>query len=113
MRHRRVLHLDAGCHPDDPLLAELVGELSLHSQLFRQVWTEHPVGDKSHAGYEVRHPLAGELVLAQEALRAPDDPDQILVTYTAEPGSSSAASLRVLASWQAETPPSSARTARV
>jgi hypothetical protein len=92
------LHLDAGRHPDDPLLAELVGELSLHSSLFRQLWSEHPVGDKSHADYEVDHPIAGPLLLTQEALRAPDDPDQTLVTYTAVPGSPSEASLRLLAS---------------
>lgn len=92
------LHLDAGRHPDDPLLAELVGELSLHSSLFRQLWSEHPVGDKSHADYEVEHPIAGPLLLTQEALRAPDDPDQTLVTYTAVPGSPSEASLRLLAS---------------
>jgi transcriptional regulator with XRE-family HTH domain len=98
------LHLDAGRHPDDPLLAELVGELSLHSQLFRQLWSEHPVGDKGHAGYELRHPIAGRLILAQEALRATDDADQTLITYTAEPGSPSEASLRMLASWRAETP---------
>jgi transcriptional regulator with XRE-family HTH domain len=99
------LHLDAGRHPNDPLLAELVGELSLHSQLFRQLWSEHPVGDKSHASYEVSHPVVGRLLLAQEALRATDDPDQTLVTYTAEPGSPSEASLRMLASWHTTAPP--------
>ena len=98
------LHLDAGRHPNDPLLAELVGELSLHSRLFRDLWSEHPVGDKSHARYDLLHPLAGHLLLAQEALRAPDDPDQTLVTYTAEPGSSSEASLRMLASWHTAAP---------
>jgi transcriptional regulator with XRE-family HTH domain len=104
-RHRKArdivafLHLDAGRHPNDPLLAELIGELSLHSELFRRLWAEHPVADKGHVGYEVDHPIAGRLVLAQEALRAPDDPDQTLITYTAEPGSPSAASLRLLAAW--------------
>lgn len=98
------LHLDAGRHPNDPLLAELIGELSLHSQLFRQLWSEHPVSDKTHTSYELLHPLAGRLVLTQEALRAPDDPDQTLVTYTAGPGSPSEASLRMLASWHTETP---------
>ncbi|BCY08961.1 helix-turn-helix transcriptional regulator [Actinoplanes sp. L3-i22] len=92
------LRFDAGRHPGDPLLAELVGELSLHSPLFRQLWPQHPVGDKSQAAYEVRHPVAGPMVLTQNALRAPDDPDQTLVTYTAEPGSPSQASLRRLAS---------------
>jgi hypothetical protein len=98
------LHFDAGRHPGDPLLADLIGELSRHSRLFRQLWPEHPVADKSHGAYEVRHPLAGPLTLAQEALRAPDDPDQTLVTYTAEPGSPSQASLRLLASWHVTTP---------
>ncbi|WP_433379669.1 helix-turn-helix transcriptional regulator [Actinoplanes sp. CA-142083] len=97
------LQLDAGRHPHDPLLAELVGELTLHSELFRQLWSERPVADKSHASYTVNHPIAGAMLLAQEALRAPDDPDQTLVTYTAEPGSPSAASLRLLASWQSTT----------
>jgi hypothetical protein len=45
------------------------------------------------------------MLLAQEALRAPDDPDQTLVTYTAEPGSPSQASLRLLASWHTTGPP--------
>jgi hypothetical protein len=94
------LRLDAGRHPDDPLLAELVGDLSLHSQLFRQVWSEHPIRDKTHTGYDLHHPVAGQLHLTQEALRAPDDPDQTLITYTAEPGSPSEASVRILTSWQ-------------
>jgi transcriptional regulator with XRE-family HTH domain len=98
------LHLDAGRHPNDPLLAELIGELSLHSELFRGLWSEHPVRDKSHAHYEVLHPIAGRLRLTQGALRAPDDPDQTLVTYTAQSGSPSEESLRMLASWHA-TPP--------
>lgn len=97
------LYLDAGRHPNDPLLAELVGDLSLHSQLFRQVWSEHPVRDKTHTGYDLLHPLVGQLTLTQNALRAPDDPDQTLITYTAEPGSPSEASLRILASWQTES----------
>jgi hypothetical protein len=45
--------------------------------------------------------LAGPLTLAQDALRALGDPDQTLITYTAEPGSPAQASLRLLASWQA------------
>jgi transcriptional regulator with XRE-family HTH domain len=92
------LHVDAGRHPHDPLLADLVGELSLRSELFRQLWAEHPVADKSHASYAVDHPLAGAMRLAQEVFRAPGDPDQTLVTYSAGPGSPSAAALRLLSS---------------
>jgi transcriptional regulator with XRE-family HTH domain len=98
------LRLDAGRHPNDPELAELVGELSLHSQLFRKLWADHPVYDKGHASYELNHPLVGKLTLAYEALRLPDDPDQTLVTYSARPRSASEANLRLLASWQTATP---------
>lgn len=67
--------------------------------LLDELWAEHPVADKSHGTYEVDHPIADRMMLTQQALRAPDDPDQTLVTYTAEPESPSEASLRLLASW--------------
>lgn len=44
----------------------------------------------------------GELRLRYETLRLPDDPDQALVIYTAEPGSDSERALRLLASWVAD-----------
>jgi len=93
------LHADAGRHPDDPALAELVGDLSVHSALFRRLWAEHPVRDKAHTTARIRHPTVGSLELAYEALRLPDDPELMLVTYSAAPGSDAAAALRLLASW--------------
>ena len=96
------LHIDAGRHPDDPALAELVGELSLHSELFRRLWADHPVRDKGHATATLRHPLVGTVELAYEALRLPDDPEQLLVTYSAPPNSDAATALRLLASWHAD-----------
>jgi MmyB-like transcription regulator ligand binding domain len=39
-------HVDAGRHPDDPALAELVGELSVRNDLFRGLWAAHPLRDK-------------------------------------------------------------------
>jgi transcriptional regulator with XRE-family HTH domain len=95
------LRVDVGRHPDDPELIGLIEELSVHSELFRRTWAEHPVRDKSHALAAIQHPLVGRLDLAYVALRLPDDPDQVLVTYSAPPDSPSAASLRVLASWHA------------
>ncbi len=95
------LHADAGRHPDDPLLAELVGELSPGSELFRRLWADHPVSDKGHTTAVLRHPLTGTITLAYEALQLPDDPEQVLVTYSAPPDSAAAASLRLLASWHA------------
>jgi transcriptional regulator with XRE-family HTH domain len=92
------LHVDAGRHPDDPALAELVGELSVRSDLFRRLWADHPVRDKGHATAYVHHPLVGTMELAYEALRLPDDPEQMLVTYSAAADSDAMTSLRLLAS---------------
>ena len=94
------LHVDAGRHPDDPALAALVGELSISSELFRRLWADHPVSDKGHTTARLRNPLIGTVELAYEALRLPDDPEQLLVTYSAPPDSDAAVALRMLAAWK-------------
>ncbi|MEU6235617.1 helix-turn-helix transcriptional regulator [Kitasatospora sp. NPDC047058] len=96
------LHLEAGRRPDDPRLAELIGELSMRSEEFRRWWAEHPVGDKTSGRKRFHHPLVGELDLCYETLRPADDPDQALITYAAEPGSPSDDALRMLLAWSAE-----------
>jgi transcriptional regulator with XRE-family HTH domain len=96
------LRLDAGCHPDDPRLSALVGELSVKSGDFRRLWARHDVKEKAHGVKLLRHPLVGELTLSFETFRLGDDPEQSLVTYHAEPGSPSADALRLLASWGAD-----------
>ncbi|MGY0069427.1 helix-turn-helix domain-containing protein [Streptomyces sp. QTS137] len=96
------LRWDAGCHPDDPRLAALVGELSVKSEEFRRLWAAHDVKEKSHGVKRVRHPLVGELTLSFETFRLVDDSEQQLVTYHAEPGSPSAEALRLLGSWGAD-----------
>ncbi|MER6024737.1 helix-turn-helix transcriptional regulator [Streptomyces sp. NPDC001851] len=94
-----ALRMDAGCHPDDPKLSALVGELSVKSEEFRRLWATHDVKEKSHGVKRMHHPLVGDLSLNFESFRLPDDPEQSLITYHAEPGSPSADSLRLLASW--------------
>ncbi|WP_078880380.1 MmyB family transcriptional regulator [Kitasatospora purpeofusca] len=96
------LHLEAGRRPDDPRLAELIGELSVRSQEFRQWWAEHPVRDKTSGHKVFHHPLVGRMELVYDTLRSADDPDQALVTYTADPGSPSEDALRMLISWEAD-----------
>ncbi|MEV5337982.1 helix-turn-helix transcriptional regulator [Streptomyces sp. NPDC052676] len=96
------LRLDAGCHPDDPRLSALVGELSVKSEDFRRLWARHDVKEKTYGVKLLRHPLVGELTLSFETFRLGDDPEQSLVTYHAEPGSPSADALRLLASWGAD-----------
>ncbi|MGW1027548.1 helix-turn-helix domain-containing protein [Streptomyces sp. NPDC002577] len=93
------LRMDAGCHPDDPRLSALVGELSVKSEEFRRLWAAHDVKEKSHGVKRMRHPLVGELTLSFETFKLPDDHEQAIIVYYAEPGSPSAEALRLLASW--------------
>ncbi|MFI9174170.1 helix-turn-helix domain-containing protein [Streptomyces lincolnensis] len=96
------LRMDAGCHPDDPRLSALVGELSVRSEEFRRLWATHDVKEKSYGVKHVHHPLVGDLALHFEAFPLSDGTDQVLMTYHAEPGSPSAEALRLLASWGAD-----------
>jgi transcriptional regulator with XRE-family HTH domain len=95
------LRLDAGRHPEDPKLAELVDELSERSPEFRRLWDGHQVRRKGWGRKLLLHALVGELDLGYETLALPGDPDQLLVSYTAEPDSPSAQRLALLASWTA------------
>jgi transcriptional regulator with XRE-family HTH domain len=99
-----VLRGLAGRHPDDRPLAELIGELSMHSEQFRRWWAAGVVHRKTHGRKLIRHPVVGDLELHYETLQLPDAPDQMLVTYTAEAGSPSETSLALLASWAESAP---------
>ncbi|MFG2461206.1 helix-turn-helix transcriptional regulator [Streptomyces sp. NPDC048523] len=93
------LRLNAGAHPDDPALRDLVGELSLKSEDFRRLWADHQVKACMYGVKRVRHPVAGLLTLPYESLVLPETPDRTLVAYTPEPGSETAERLALLASW--------------
>jgi transcriptional regulator with XRE-family HTH domain len=95
------LHLEAGRHPGDPRLAQLIGELSMRSEDFRRWWAEHPVQDKTSGIKRFHHQVVGDLQLTYETLRAADDSDQALITYAAEPGTPSHDALRLLLAWNA------------
>ena len=97
-----TLRLDAGRHPDDPLLAELVGELSIKSPEFRRWWADHNVRERTHGTKGYHHPLVGDLTVDYECLALPGDPDQTLCVYTAEAGSPSETALKLLANWTGE-----------
>ncbi|NIH86422.1 helix-turn-helix domain-containing protein [Amycolatopsis granulosa] len=99
------LRFDAGRHPDDPLLAALVGELSLHSADFRRLWAGHAVRGKTRGRKRFAHPLVGELALDYVAMRAPDDPDLTMMIYSAPAGSDTATALQLLAGLAAPADP--------
>lgn len=97
-----ALRVDIGRHPNDPQANQLVGDLAVHSEEFRQWWAGHRVVT-THAGtLRLRHPVVGDLELAFEDLAPRHDPDQTLRVFTAAPGSASADSLALLGSFGAE-----------
>jgi transcriptional regulator with XRE-family HTH domain len=82
-------------YPDDPDLHELIEELRSGSTEFATLWAQHEV--RAHRGLRkaVTHPSVGRMVLDAEVLLIPDQ-DQRVVLYTAEPGTPSHESLRLL-----------------
>ncbi|MFF0510067.1 helix-turn-helix domain-containing protein [Streptomyces sp. NPDC004250] len=95
------LRMDAVRDPKDPRLAELVGELSLQDPDFRRWWGTHRVATQGTGTKVLQHPVVGRLTLDWSFLTPTTDPDQQLITLTAEPGSPSDERLRILASWAA------------
>ena len=93
------LRAAAGRDPYDRDFTTLVGELAMRSDDFRERWAAHDVREYQAGIQRFRHPLVGELTLAYEALELAADVDQILVAYTAEPGSPSKEALHRLAHW--------------
>jgi transcriptional regulator with XRE-family HTH domain len=87
-----------GPDPDDPRAERLVGELSLASEEFRQLWARHDVKPLVGATTRMRHPHVGDLDLRREKLPLADSGGQLLVIYHAEPGSPSAQGLALLGS---------------
>jgi transcriptional regulator with XRE-family HTH domain len=94
-----VLRAEAGRKPYDRGLSDLVGQLSTRSDEFRVRWAAHDVGFHRAATKQMHHPLVGDLTLAFEMLELPADPGLSLLTYSAEPGSSSEEALRELSRW--------------
>ncbi|MBD0735836.1 helix-turn-helix domain-containing protein [Streptomyces sp. CBMA29] len=91
------LRLTAGRYPDDPLLAGLIGELTVRSAEFATMWADHRVLACDVADYEMRHPLVGTLTVTQQTLQNPQGNGPALVVATAAPCSPSAEALALLA----------------
>ena len=87
----------------DPRLVELVGELSLESEVFRRLWARHDVRPRVGRGTSVLfHPQVGRVELGWEKLDISGSPGQTLVIHQPEPGSASERALALLASLTAE-----------
>ncbi|WP_203903089.1 helix-turn-helix domain-containing protein [Virgisporangium aliadipatigenens] len=95
-RHAAYLRLCLSRYPGDPALVALAGSLHAASAEFRRLWAEHEVADWSRVTCRLRHPVAGEIVVAVDVMRPSGEPGQWVVTFTTEPGSPSQAALRGL-----------------
>lgn len=91
------LRLIAGRFPDDPGLTGLVGELTVASAEFADLWAAHSVGDCGTDTRTYHHPTVGTMTLMVEFMALPNDEGQRVAVYGAEPGSASEAALRLLA----------------
>lgn len=93
------LRFDAGHNPGDRVTADLVAELTEHSEDFRRWWGEHRVYQRTFGSKRLRHRVVGELTVDYETLTMPGDPEQALFVYTTEAGSRSRQAMNLLASW--------------
>lgn len=89
-----ALRTTIGDDTDNPRFVELVGELALSSQRFRELWARHDVRNLDGGSATVHHPVVGELRLHRDKL--PID-DVILVVYYPDKGSDSDEKLHLLA----------------
>lgn len=87
-----------GTDIDNPRFIELVGELSLASPRFRQLWGRHDVAARRGAHVPFDHPQVGELRLNREKLGIGGTDGIMLVVYHPDPGTADAEKLSLLGS---------------
>ncbi|GGL17376.1 transcriptional regulator [Sphaerisporangium melleum] len=92
-----MLKFQAGRHPDDSRLNELIRDLMDQSADFRRLWAKYDVHEQIMGVKCYNHPDVGRLSVAFHTMSLPGEPDQKLFIYTATPGTSSSDALRLLA----------------
>jgi transcriptional regulator with XRE-family HTH domain len=92
-----------GTETDDPRLVELVGELTIASPRFSQLWARHEIGPRRGARMHLDHPQLGELMLDREKLAVTGSDGLMLVMYHAESGTETAEKMVLLASMSLPT----------
>lgn len=97
-----ALRGETGRRPHDGQLRHLITQLRTDADVERW-WQDHRVVDHTSLVKHIDHPVAGPLTFQIEAVSPPHDPEQRLVTYTAEPDSRTAQALPFLASYAEST----------
>jgi transcriptional regulator with XRE-family HTH domain len=103
-----VLRLNRARFSDDRELAALVDELLSVSPEFQEYWDRQGVFEKSAGVKVLDHPKVGRLELEYESFDISPFTGQVLIVYTARPGSPTAQALEHLA----QLPPQSATRTR-
>jgi transcriptional regulator with XRE-family HTH domain len=91
------LRASAGTEPDSPRLTGLVGELSVKSEDFRQLWARHDVHARIGGRKRYHNPFVGLITVDYETFTVNADPGQTLFVFHAEPGSGDEQTLAQLA----------------
>lgn len=76
------LRIAVSKHPEDPLLAELIGELTMTSPEFVALWADHRVTPCDAATYKLHHPVIGMVTVTQQTLSIARAPEQVLIVCT-------------------------------
>jgi transcriptional regulator with XRE-family HTH domain len=92
------LRQSVGTDTENPRFVELVGELSLASPLFGQLWARHEVRGQRGTLMRFNHPQVGDMVLNRERLSIGGAEGLMLVVYHPDAGSDDADKLSMLAS---------------
>ncbi|MET9533662.1 helix-turn-helix transcriptional regulator [Streptomyces sp. NPDC006649] len=90
------LRIAVSRHPEDPLLAALIGELTMKSPEFVALWADHRVAPCDAASYELHHPVVGMVTVTQQTLSIARASEQVLIVCTTSAGSSSEEALALL-----------------
>ncbi|WP_306371449.1 helix-turn-helix transcriptional regulator [Nocardiopsis sp. CC223A] len=93
--HVAYLRLASGRYPTDGRLAELVGELMMHSPEFASLWARVEVADCTTGPMNLSHPVLGDVDVDYQVWIQPDSPDHRLEIYTPQ-NAASADALRLL-----------------
>ncbi|MGZ4333149.1 MAG: helix-turn-helix transcriptional regulator [Gaiellaceae bacterium] len=81
----------------EPRVEALISELIERSPLFRQVWNEHGVVKRMGGRKTFNHPEVGVIELDWDRLTVPGSGGQVLMVYSAQPGTPAATALTLLA----------------
>jgi transcriptional regulator with XRE-family HTH domain len=92
-----LLRAEAGRHPTDRVLLDLIDDLTEGSDDFRSWWERHDVRFPAVSSVvRFHHPVVGDLALTYETMTLAPESGLAISAYVAEPGSPSEAALQRL-----------------